>query len=71
MPIEIKRKEGESIGSFLYRFSKRVQQSGVVREVKRRQFRRRRGNRSQRRTTALYRLKRRGEIARARKLGYR
>jgi ribosomal protein S21 len=69
MPLEVRKKEGESVGSFLYRFNKKMQQSGVVKEVKKRQFRKRVGNKRTRRLAALYREDKRGEIAKARKLG--
>ncbi len=71
MPLEVRKKEGESVGSFLYRFNKKVQQSGVIREVKKRQFRARGENRRKRRLGALYRIGRQREVAHARKLGYR
>ena len=38
MAIDAKKKEGESATSLMYRFSKKVQRSGVVREVKKRRF---------------------------------
>ncbi len=57
--IAMKRKEGESANSLMYRFNKKVQQSGLVREVRRRQFRSRPQNKGQRRTSALYRADRR------------
>lgn len=36
--IEVKRKEGESVEGLLRRFSKRVQQSGLVLKTKKRRF---------------------------------
>ena len=71
MPLEVKKKEGESVGSFLYRFNKKVRQSGVVKEVKKRRFRSRAKNKQKRRLGALYRLRKQEEFSRARKLGYR
>lgn len=41
MPIEVKRKKGESFESMVRRFSRRVMQSGVVLEFKKKQFKRR------------------------------
>ena len=67
--IEIKRKEGESIPSFIYRFNKKIQQSGVLREAKKRRFRGRPANRLKRRLSALHRAKKTKERERARKLG--
>ncbi len=36
--IEVKRKDGESVESMLRRFSKRVQQSGLILQTKKRRF---------------------------------
>ncbi len=69
MAITVKRKEGETIGSFLYRFNKRIRQSGIVREVRRRRFKEKEPNKRKRRSQALYRTRKEEEIKRARKLG--
>lgn len=69
MAIKVRRREGESVNALLYRFNKRVQQSGLVREVRRRQFRKRAENRRKRRDAALYRKEREVWLAQARKLG--
>lgn len=71
MAIEVKKREGESVSSFLYRFNKRIQHSGLIREVKKRQFRDRTENRRRRRLGALHRLKREEQYARLKKHGYR
>ncbi|OGY67736.1 MAG: 30S ribosomal protein S21 [Candidatus Zambryskibacteria bacterium RIFCSPLOWO2_01_FULL_45_43] len=65
----VKRKENESIGSLLYRFSKKVQQSGVLREARRRRFHGRPQNRTKRKLAAMYRAEKRIEVMRDRKLG--
>ncbi|MEK7192308.1 MAG: 30S ribosomal protein S21 [Patescibacteria group bacterium] len=69
MPIEVKRKEGESSGTLIYRFTKRVQQSGVLREAKRRRFTNRPPNKLKRKLSALHRETKRKELERAKKLG--
>ncbi|MDO8469606.1 MAG: 30S ribosomal protein S21 [bacterium] len=69
MPLHLIRKESESVGSFLYRFNKKVQHSGLTKEVKKRQFRSRPKNKRQRRAGALYRAKKQGEVLRERKQG--
>ncbi len=69
MAIEVKKREGESVGSMLYRFTKKVQQSGVLRETKRRRFRSRPLSRIKRKSSALHRVKKLAERERARKLG--
>ena len=36
--MELKRREGEPISAFLYRFSKKIQQRGILREAKKRKY---------------------------------
>ena len=67
--IEIKKKEGESSASHLYRFTKKVRQSGVLKEAKKRKFHDRPINKRQRRMSALHREKKKEEMKKAKKLG--
>jgi ribosomal protein S21 len=67
--MEIKRKEGESGTSLLYRFSKKVQQSGILKEVRKRRFHTRKANRNKRRVLALKRSGKKRELDEKRKLG--
>jgi ribosomal protein S21 len=67
--IEAHKKEGESSSSLLYRFSKKVKQSGVLREARKRRFRGRTVNRRKRRISAQYRAGKRQELDRLKKLG--
>lgn len=69
MAIKVRKREGESVNALLYRFNKRVQQSGLVREVRKRQFRKRAVNRQKRKQSALYRRGKQETIARERKYG--
>jgi small subunit ribosomal protein S21 len=69
MAIKVQRKEGESINSLIFRFTKRVQHSGVLREVKKRRFYDRPQNRAKRLLSALYRERRKAEMERMRKMG--
>jgi ribosomal protein S21 len=69
MPIHVQRREGENTNAFLYRFNKKIQHSGLVKESKKRQFFARAVNRSKRRTASLYRLTKQTAITRERKLG--
>lgn len=69
MAIEVKRKEGENSAYLVSRFLKRVQQSGVLREAKKRRFHDRVDNRNKRRLSAIYRSAKRKEMERAKKLG--
>lgn len=67
--IDIKKKDGESPTSHLYRFTKKVQQSGILKEAKKRKFKKRNENKRSRRVSALSREKKKKEFAEARKLG--
>jgi len=68
--IEVKKREGESMNSLLYRFSKRMKQTGIMKEVKGRRFAQRKVNRGKRLAAALYRSQKDRELARARKYGF-
>ena len=67
--VEVRKKEGESAGSLLFRFSKKMRQSGVLAEVRKRQFKHRAQNRRKRRLKSAYREKTRLDRVRQKKLG--
>jgi len=67
--MQVRKKEGETFGSLLYRFSKKVQQSGVLKEAKKRRFRSRPQNRNKRKLAAMYRENKMRETEKAKKLG--
>jgi len=67
--MEVKRREGEPTNAFLYRFSKKIQQSGILREAKKRKFRARPVSRLKRKLSALHREQKKKEIVKARKTG--
>lgn len=67
--IQVKRKERETAESLIRRFSRRVQQSGVLRRVRKLRFRQEEQSRDDRRSEALYKVKIRKEINRLKKLG--
>jgi len=69
MAVGVKKREGESPNALAYRFSKKVQQSGVLRESRRRRFHMRPENRNKRRLSALRREEKRKEVEKAKKLG--
>lgn len=69
MTIEIKKKERESAANLLYRFSKKIRQSGLLKEVKKRQYKKRKENKRKIRLAALHRLKKEKEIEKAKKMG--
>lgn len=69
MAVEVRKREGESANAMLYRFTKRIQQSGVLREAKKRRFHKRGTNRLKMKLSALHRAAKMKEFKRARKLG--
>lgn len=67
--LEVKRKENESASAMMYRFTKKVQQSGILRESKKRRFYSRGASRLKRKLSAIYRAEKSVEVARQKKLG--
>jgi ribosomal protein S21 len=67
--IEVKKREGESPTALLFRFTRRVKRSGVLKEANKRRFTRRVVGRRARRLSAIYRSTKRQEVARQKKLG--
>lgn len=67
--IEVKRKEGESGSALLFRFTKRVKRSGVLKEANKRRFKHRGLNERRRRLSALHRSHKKAEYQRMKKLG--
>ncbi len=67
--MEVKKRENETASSLIYRFTKRTQQSGILREVKKRRFETRSISRLKRRRSAIHRAEKRVEFVRAKKLG--
>ncbi len=67
--MEIKRREGEPMGTFLYRFTKKMRQSGILIESKKRRFKGRPISKRSRRASALYREQKKKEVEKARKMG--
>jgi ribosomal protein S21 len=67
--IQVRKKERETAESLIRRFSRRVQQSGVLRRVRKTRFHQPEQSRDKRRDTALYKVKIRKAINRLKKLG--
>jgi len=67
--IEVKKKPGETTRALLRRFSRRVQQSGILIQARKIRFREKEPNKKERRASALYRLKVAKEKEKLRKLG--
>jgi ribosomal protein S21 len=53
--VEVKRKKGETFESLLRRFQRRIQQGGVMLEVRKKRFHARSKNKNQKRESALRR----------------
>ena len=67
--LECKKRENETSSSLMFRFSKRVKQSGILTESRRRRFRHRAESRAKKRLSAQHRTEKKTEIARLRKMG--
>ncbi len=67
--VEIKKKDGESASSMIYRFTKKMQQSGILREAKKRRFYSRIESKLKKKLSALHRADKKIEMVRQKKLG--
>jgi len=67
--IQVKKKERETPESLIRRFSRRMQQSGVLMRARKVRFRQEEKSRTEKRQEALYKVKIRKEIDRLKKLG--
>lgn len=67
--IHIRKKDRETPESMIRRFSRRVQQSGVLQHVRKNRFRLEEKSRIKRREGALYKVRIRKEIDRLKKFG--
>ncbi|MDD5430817.1 MAG: 30S ribosomal protein S21 [Candidatus Pacebacteria bacterium] len=67
--MHINKKEGETTGSLLYRFSKKMQQSGILREARKRRFHNRPISRLKRKLSAIHRDAKKKELAKNKKMG--
>lgn len=67
--MEVRKKENENVGSLIFRFIKKVQQTGVLREAKKRRFYKRHENSLKIKLSALHREEKKREMEKARKMG--
>ena len=67
--IDIRKKDNELASSMMFRFTKKIQQSGVLREAKKRRFHSRKVSKLKRKLSALHRDVKRKEMVRQKKLG--
>jgi ribosomal protein S21 len=69
MAIKVRKKEGETNQSLLFRFSRKIKQSGVLTEARKRQFKDREPNKRKKRLSAIYKSQKTKEYERMKKLG--
>ena len=69
MSIEVKKQQGETTRGLLRRFSKRIQQSGVLVRARKERFHEKEKTRRERRNSAVYRVKIGKEKEKLRKMG--
>lgn len=69
MALEVRKKERESSQNLVRRFTKRVQQSGILRKARETRFRNREKSRNMGKKAALRREKMKGEYEKLKKLG--
>ncbi|OGI57558.1 hypothetical protein A3B85_01415 [Candidatus Nomurabacteria bacterium RIFCSPHIGHO2_02_FULL_37_13] len=67
--IEVKKNPNENNSSILRRFSRRIQESGIIRKVKGSRYNARKESKLKIKKSALKRISRRKEIEKLRKLG--
>jgi len=67
--IEVRKKDRETTESLLRRFSRRIQQSGVLVRARKTRFRLEGKSKTEKRQEALYKVKIRKEINKLKKLG--
>lgn len=69
MAIEVKKKQGETTRSLLRRFSRRIQQSGVLIRARKERFHEKEKTKRERRESAVRRVKVGKEKEKLRKMG--
>ena len=69
MSIEVKKQQGETTRGLLRRFSRRIQQSGVLVRARKERFHEKEKTRRERRSSAVYRVKIGKKKEKLRKMG--
>lgn len=67
--ISVKKREGESASGLMFRFNKKIKQSGLVKEVRKRRFTTRGKSRLKTKLSALHRSDLKKEFAHKKKMG--
>jgi ribosomal protein S21 len=65
----VKKREGESASGLMYRFNKKIKQSGLVKEVRKRRFTTRKKSILKLKLSALHRADLKKEFAHKKKMG--
>lgn len=66
--IQVKKKDNETSESLIRRFSRRIQQSGVLMQARKKRFNAKRKSKKQKRDDALYKVRIRKEINKLKKI---
>ncbi len=69
MPIEVRKRDGDSPNQILFNFTKRMKRSGVLKEVRKRKFHTRAISSLKRRSSAIHRDEKKKDVERQKKLG--
>lgn len=69
MPIEVKRKDNETVGAMLRRFTRSIQQSGVLMRARKIRFKESNKTKREIRAGAIYRVQKKKEEDKLIKLG--
>jgi ribosomal protein S21 len=69
MGVEVRKKSGESASAVMYNFTKRIKRSGILKEARKRRFKKRVTSRLKRRLSAIHRATKKKDIERQKKLG--
>jgi ribosomal protein S21 len=67
--ISVKKRENESANAMMYRFNKKVRQSGLIKESRKRRAKKRPVSKIKKRESALHREMKKKEYLRKKKLG--
>ncbi len=67
--LEVRKRQNESPNSLMFRFNKRVKQSGLVKEARKRRFATRKTSKIKRKSSALHKATQQQEYTRKKKLG--
>jgi ribosomal protein S21 len=70
MALTVRRKDNEPLSSFLYRVTRKIQQSGVLLEARKRRFRQDAPSKNSRQRSRLNRLRMQKEIQKFLKQGF-